>query len=163
MQPFMLVLILTATNLSRPVFLGSALADNPAAVSRSSAAQAKAQFRARLSPVPIDVAMQNAIAGSGSATATLVGTKLTVTGKFADLKTPATVARIHAGMRGVRGPAVLDLTVEKATSGSIDGSFDLTPPQLDDLMKGRMYIQIHSAKAPEGNLWGWLLPQESRK
>jgi hypothetical protein len=121
------------------------------------------QFRARLSVVPIDVAMQNVIAGAGSVTASLVGTKLTVKGTFADLKTPATVARIHVGTRGIRGPAILDLVVSKGTSGTIEGTFDLTPPQVDDLMKSRFYIQLHSEKAPDGNLWGWLLPQEARK
>jgi hypothetical protein len=125
--------------------------------------QAKAQFRARLSVVPIDVAMQGTIAGSGSVTATLAGTRLTLKGTFSDLKTSATVARVHVAPRGIRGPAILDLTVSKGTSGTIEGTFDLTPQQVDDLMKSRFYIQLHSEKAPDGNLWGWLLPQEARK
>jgi CHRD domain-containing protein len=125
--------------------------------------QAKVVFRARLSVVPIDVAMQGAIAGNGSATATLSGTKLTVTGTFANLKSPATFAKIHLGPKGIRGPAMFDLTVSKATSGTIDGTIDLTPQQVDDLQKSRFYIQLHSEKAAEGNLWGWLLPQEGRK
>ncbi len=29
-----------------------------------------------------------------------------------------------------------------------------------DLNRGRLYLQLFSEKAPEGNLWGWLLPQE---
>ena len=37
-------------------------------------------MQARLAPVPIDVAMQETIAGLGSATATLSGTTLTVEG-----------------------------------------------------------------------------------
>lgn len=127
------------------------------------ALQAKGQFRARLSVVPIDVAMQGTIAGSGTVTATLSGTKLTLSGSFADLKTPATVARLHAGPRGIRGPALLDLTVTQATSGTITGTFELTAAQVDDLLKSRMYVQLHSAKAPDGNLWGWLLPLEGRK
>jgi hypothetical protein len=56
---------------------------------------------------------------------------------------------------GVRGPAVLDLTVTKATSGQIGGSFELTQEQADALQNGKLYIQIHSEKAPDGNLWGW--------
>ena len=62
------------------------------AVTASSGAQTP-QYRARLSPVPLDIAMQSTIAGSGSATATLKGTTLTISGTFAGLKTPATVAR----------------------------------------------------------------------
>ena len=126
-------------------------------------AQTKSQFRARLSPVPIDVAMQSTIAGSGSVTATLAGNKLSIAGTFSGLKTPATVARIHVAPKGLRGAAILDLTVTPGTSGTLSGAFDLTPKQLDDLTHQSFYIQLHSEKAPDGNLWGWLLPQEARK
>lgn len=125
--------------------------------------QATSQFRARLSTVPIDLVMQAGITGRGTATATLTGTKLSITGTFADLKTPATFAKIHVGPKGIRGPAVLDLTVSKGTSGTISGTFDLIPDQLDDLRNSRLYIQLHSEKAPDGNLWGWLLPQEGQR
>ena len=129
-------------------------------------AQQPKTFRGRLSPVPIDVAMQATIAGSGSVSAVLTGTKLVVTGAFDGLKSPATIAQIHKGpVRGVRGPNVFDLTVAKtdATSGTLSGSFDLTPIQLADLEKGRLYVQLHSEKAPDGNLWGWLLTPENRR
>jgi hypothetical protein len=117
-------------------------------------------FTARLSPVPLDTAMMETVTGSGSATAVLAGTKLTVTGEFQGMKSPATVAQVHLSpVTGVRGAAVFDLTVEKLPSGEVSGSFSLTAEQADSLRKGRLYIQIHSEKAPEGNLWGWLLPQ----
>lgn len=116
------------------------------------------QYRARLSVVPIDVAMQATVAGSGSATATLKGTTLSITGTFSGLRTPATVARVHRGPRtAMRGPAIGDLTATATTSGTISGSLELTKAQIDDLAAGRLYLQLHSEKAPEGNLWGWLL------
>jgi hypothetical protein len=129
-------------------------------------AQQPKTFKARLSPVPIDVSMQATIAGSGSVSAVLTGTKLAITGTFDGLKSPATIAQIHKSpVRGVRGPNVLDLAVSRtdAASGTLSGSFDLTPIQVADLEKGRLYVQLHSEKAPDGNLWGWLLPQESRR
>ena len=129
----------------------------------SASAQSKSQFRARLSTVPIDVTMQRIIAGSGSVIATLTGSKLSITGTFADLKTPATVARIHVAPKGLRGPSILELTVSQGTSGTITGSFELTPQQIEDLTASRFYVQVHSQKAPDGNLWGWLLPQETRR
>ena len=133
------------------------------AVTASSAAQAP-QFRARLSPVPLDIAMQATIAGSGSATASLKGTTLTINGTFAGLKTPATAARLHRGPKtAMRGPAIGDLTVTAATSGSITGSLEVTKEQIDDLAAGRLYVIVHSQKAPEGNLWGWLLASEGKK
>jgi CHRD domain len=122
------------------------------------AAQSPNTFRARLAPVAIDAAMKATITGSGSLTAVLTGSKLTVNGKFDGLRGPATVANIHQGSAtGVRGPVILELSVAKATNGAVSGSFDLTPEQVGSLDKGRWYVQIHSEKAPDGNLWGWLL------
>jgi hypothetical protein len=126
-------------------------------------AQAGKSYRARLSPVPLDQAMMATVAGMGSATAVLNGTKLTVTGNFDGLKSPATIVQIHKGQRGVRGPAILDLQATKGTSGTISGTVDLNPQQVQDLQNARLYIQLHSEKAPDGNLWGWLMPQETKR
>ncbi len=124
----------------------------------AAAAQSPQTFRTRLAPVAIDVAMKANITGSGSLTAVLTGSKLTVNGKFDGMRGPATVAHIHQGpVTGVRGPAILELSVSKAASGAISGSFALTSEQVENLNKGRWYVQIHSEKAPDGNLWGWLL------
>lgn len=125
-------------------------------------AQAPA-YRARLSVVPIDIAMQATVAGSGSVSATLKGSTLTITGTFSGLKTPATVVRVHRGPRtAMRGPAIGDLTATAATSGTISGTIELTKQQIDDLAAGRLYLQLHSEKAPDGNLWGWLLPETKK-
>jgi hypothetical protein len=133
--------------------------------SSAARAQAPKTYKARLSPVPIDVTMQTTIAGSGSVTAVLTGNKLAVNGTYEGLRTPATIAQMHQGQKGVRGPVVagLDLKVSGGTSGTITGMLDLTPVQVADLDKSWLYVQVHSEKAPEGNLWGWLLLQENRK
>jgi len=124
----------------------------------SATAQLADTYKIRLAPVAIDAAMKANIAGEGLATATLSGNKLTISGTFSGLKSAATVAHIHQGtVAGVRGARVLDLTVTKDTKGEISGTFDLQPEQVDFVKKGRWYIQIHSEKAPEGNLWGWLM------
>ena len=121
-------------------------------------AQSGETYKARLSAVPADARTRPDLTGTGTATGVLTGTKLTVTGSFDGLKSAATVARLHnAVMAGVRGPAIQDLTISKAVSGTISGSADLTPPQLENLRKGGLYVQIYSEKAPEGVLWGWLV------
>ena len=125
-------------------------------------AQGATTYKARLSTVPVDAAMAATITGLGSVTATLTGTKLSVTGTFEGLASPATVARVHRAPKGIRGPAAFDLKVTTGTSGTISGAIDLTPAQVADLGRERFYVQLHSEKAPEGNLWGWLLSQEKR-
>ena len=115
-------------------------------------------YAARLSTVPIDLAMAETIAGRGAATATLTGQTLTVTGTFSGLRSAATVVRVHRGAnRGLRGPAIGELMATAATRGEISGSITLTAAQVEDLERGRLYLQLHSQGAPEGNLWGWLL------
>lgn len=121
-------------------------------------AEDETSFRARLSMVPIDPATAAAVTGVGEATGTLDGETLVVAGSFKGLQGSATEARLHSGsFTGVRGEAFADLTVTPTTAGSISGTVELSPEQLDALQSGRVYIQIHSETAPDGNLWGWLL------
>jgi hypothetical protein len=127
--------------------------------SSSTAAQSTENFKARLSPVPINISMMATIAGSGALTATLSGKQLTIQGTFEGLRSPATTAQIHRGPKGIRGPVIpnIDLMVMKATKGTISGTIELTPDQVADLRNGQWYVQIQSERAPDGNLWGWLL------
>jgi len=128
-----------------------------------SAQNAEEKFKTRLSPVGIEAAKRAEITGSGSVSAVLAGAKLSITGTFDGMQSPATLAHVHQGVAtGVRGPAIGDLTVSPATSGDVAGTLVLTPQQIESLKKGKLYIQIHSEKAPDGNLWGWLLRQEGR-
>jgi hypothetical protein len=124
-----------------------------------SAAQNAETFKARLSPVPINISMMATIAGSGSLTAALKGKQLEIQGTFEGLRSPATTAQIHRGPKGIRGPVIAntELTVTKATKGTISGTIELTPDQIADIRNGQWYVQIHSERAPDGNLWGWLL------
>jgi hypothetical protein len=118
---------------------------------------AQETYKVRLAPVAADLAMRESIAGSGSVTVALAGSKLTLSGTFEGLKGNATAASIHQGSAtGVRGREVLALTVTKAASGTVSGSFDLTAEQLEAFRKGKWYVQIDSEKTTEGNLWGWI-------
>ena len=113
-------------------------------------------YRTRLSPVPIDVAMQANVAGQGQVTAMLAGNKLTVTGNATGLRSPATEVHIHRGAPGIPGPSILDLTTTKTTAPAISGTVDLSPSMVDDLKNGQLYVQLNSERAPDGNLRGWL-------
>jgi hypothetical protein len=121
-------------------------------------AQGPQTFKGRLSPMPVDATNQAATTGVGAASAVLTGTKLVISGTFSGLQAPATLAQVHVGPRGISGPAVLDLMVTRATSGTLQGELMLTSAQVEHLKRGRLYIQVHSEKAPDGNLRGWLLP-----
>lgn len=121
-------------------------------------AQTHETFKARLSPVAVDAQLVSVITGHGAVSATLAGTKLTVTGTFEGMHSAATVAHLHLSKAtGVPGPAIHELTVSKGMDGTISGSADLTPSEVEALRKGLLYVMVHSTGAPDGNLWGWLL------
>ena len=134
-------------------------------------AQTGDKYTVRLGMVPAANATQQAlVAGKGSATAVLAGNRLTISGSFEGLPSPATAARLHYGIaKGARGKAIADLTISKATSGTIAGAVTLTPEQLEGLKQGRLYLQVHSERGiateqgkvdplvDNSNLWGWLL------
>ena len=81
------------------------------------AAQNEVRYKVRLAPVPMDIAMRSTVAGSGSATAVLKGTSLTINGTFEGLRSPATAARLHQGpTMGLRGMPFADLMISKATN-----------------------------------------------
>ena len=124
--------------------------------------QASQVFHVRLTRVPFNVP-NTTIAGEGTATATLAGSTLTISGTFSDLKSPAIVAKLYDGQKkGLRGPALADLTISHDTKGTLQGSIQLTAGQIEHLKTDRLYIQIDSEGAPNGNLWGWLLPETNR-
>jgi hypothetical protein len=143
---------------ARAAFLAAALL-SLVTVGAAQNGQNPETFKSRLSPVPISVAMMSTIAGYGSLTATLAGKQLTIQGTFEGLRSPATTVQIHRAPKGIPGPVVpnLELTATKAVKGTINGTLELTPDQISDLRNGRLYIQIQSERAPDGNLWGWLL------
>jgi hypothetical protein len=118
-------------------------------------------FEAQLDPAPFDATTRADILGSiGNATATLNGNILTVSGSFQDMTSPATGASVRIGLaKGVLGDAIGPLTATRATQGSVSGSVQLSPQQLEALKRQALYVRIDSEKAPEGNLQGWLEPK----
>ncbi len=132
------------------------------ALSPALSAQAAKTYKTRLSPVPVP-AYTATIVGSGSVTGTVTGNRLAISGTYDGLASPATQAKIYKSPKpGVRGDAILDLKVTGGTSGTITGQFDLTPAQVQEIAASRYYVQLFSEKAPDGNLWGWLMPQQEK-
>ena len=114
-------------------------------------------FKARLAPLGVTMATVNTITGVGYVTATLDGSRLAIDASFEGLTGMATSANIRRGPKGIPGPIVIELQVPKASSGKISATLDLSAEQLADLQAGRLYLQIHSERAPDGSIRGWLL------
>jgi hypothetical protein len=101
--------------------------------------------------------------GVGTVTAVLDGSKLTIKGTFSGLLAVPTAAHLAMGsLPGVRGPIIADLTVSPDISGTLSGNVQLDSSQIVALHKGGLYVEIDSAKAPEGDLWGWIMAPQKR-
>jgi hypothetical protein len=126
-------------------------------------AQAPETFSALLTWVPIGGAERNDVAGEGSATATLSGSRLSIAGSFEGLPGSATGAKLHRGIamgaRG-RGDVIADLSVTGGVSGTLSGNVRLSADQVAALKTGQLYVQVYSeiGLLPDHiTLWCWLL------
>ena len=103
-EPVLVLALLLGGTLGGPAFSSSG----------QLGAQVSAQsdsFRARLSPLPVDGRLFRTMTGVGQVRATLTGNRLTVTGTYRGLSSPATAAHLHIGPAGQQGPVAQPLRV----------------------------------------------------
>jgi hypothetical protein len=128
-----------------------------AAVGASPAFAAGQTFQGEFDPVPHDNSTRDNVVGTGTFSATLSGGMLTVHGSFSGLSSAATAAHLRMSLAmGVPGAVIGDLHATAAYDGEISGSTKLSAAQVTALKRGTLYIELDSAKAPDGNSWGWL-------
>lgn len=82
---------------------------------------------------------------------------MTVTG----LSGAITGTHIHSGTAGTTGPVLFDLTsflIGNSLSATITGA-DLTPALLSDYLQGNMYLNVHTAANPNGEIRGQIIQE----
>jgi hypothetical protein len=90
--------------------------------------------------------------GKGTFTATIKGTKMSWKLVFHGLTGKASAAHIHLGAKGVAGDVLIALCGPcKATQ---TGTGTVTAAQLKDMLKGKTYVNVHTAKYPNGEIRG---------
>ena len=121
-----------------------------------------ATHRARLSPMPVTPQTVALITGGGEVLLRLDGNRLSISGQFAGMSSPATEALIHNGPPGLPGPMLFQLQLQPAAGGNNTGTLsaevELNEAQLTALQQNALYIQIYSANNPDGELRGWIFP-----
>ena len=97
--------------------------------------------------------------GSGSALVTLdtATGAVTLTGNFTGLTSNCNNAHIHGpAPRGTPAGIVLGLSFPMAPSGTLSGSGTMTPAQMNDLIGGLHYVNVHSVMFGGGEIRGQL-------
>jgi hypothetical protein len=94
-------------------------------------------------------------AGHGTFTGILTGTSLKWKLTFAKLTGPATAAHIHLGAMGKAGNVVVPLC-GPCTSG-MSGTATISASLLNKIKKHGMYVNVHTAKNPAGEIRGQLV------
>jgi hypothetical protein len=90
--------------------------------------------------------------GSGTFTATITGSKLSWHLAFRHLSGPASAAHIHLGAKGKSGNVLIALCAPCKANGM--GSVKLDAMQLRDVSKLSTYVNVHTAKYPNGEIRG---------
>jgi CHRD domain len=141
----LVTLVLTGTLAALVVtaFAGAARQANPIMIATKLTAKQE---------VPKQV-VKNANA-TGSFTGDITGTKLTWTLKFSKLTGPATAAHIHLGVMGASGNVVVPLC--GPCKSPMTGKATLTKALLKDLKTHKLYVNVHTAKNPNGEIRGQL-------
>jgi alcohol dehydrogenase (cytochrome c) len=117
---------------------------------------AQETYRARLSPLPVNAQTVRTITGVGQVRATLEGNRLTVTGEFRGMSSPATAAHVHLAAPTMTGPVSAPLQITSGQAGQISGSLTLNADQVAALRNESLYVQIHSEGNPNGEIRGWI-------
>jgi len=84
---------------------------------------------------------------------------VTVTGSFVGLSSNAIAAHIHGPAPvGTNAAVLVPLMVPATTSGTVSGTGSMSTVQMDNMINGQTYINIHSTMFPDGEIRAQIVP-----
>jgi hypothetical protein len=99
-------------------------------------------------------AVSTTASGSGKITVADDGT---VSGSIDTTGIEGTMAHIHSGAKGMNGPPVITLT-KSGNKFTVPANSKLNDAQRASLGKGELYVNVHSAAHPNGEIRAQLQP-----
>jgi hypothetical protein len=94
---------------------------------------------------------------SGVSTITVIGDKV-MTGSVKTTGITATAAHIHMAASGQNGPVIIPLAKSGDDTWSVPGNTVLSSAQFDAYRAGNLYVNVHSAANPGGEIRAQLKP-----
>ena len=95
-------------------------------------------------------------AGAGTGTI-IIGTDRTVSGSVASTGIAGTAAHIHEAAPGTNGPVIVPLT-KNGDTYAVPAGAKLTDAQFASFQAGNLYVNVHTAANPGGEIRGQLKP-----
>jgi len=96
--------------------------------------------------------------GSGHGTISVAADK-SVTGSVTTMGVPGTMAHIHEGAPGKNGGVAVPLTKSGDNTWSVPPGAKLSDAQFEAFKAGNLYVNVHSAANPGGEVRGQIKPQ----
>ena len=94
-----------------------------------------------------------AVSTSGAGSSTIaVSPDKSVSGSVTTSGMAGTVAHIHTGAAGQNGPVIIPLTKSGENTWSVPPGTKLTDAQYDSFKAGNLYVNVHSAAHPGGEV-----------
>jgi uncharacterized protein (TIGR03118 family) len=124
------------------------------------------EIRCQVVPLHIPVTLNGAsevpsvtTSATGTASLTFFGNQLHYTVSYSGLTGPATGSHIHGpAPAGSNAPVIVPFVTPSGMSGSISGTASLTSTQLDYLLSGQTYVNVHSTTNTGGEIRGQVNP-----
>nr|WP_198980050.1 CHRD domain-containing protein [Herbaspirillum sp. ASV7] len=100
----------------------------------------------------------NTSAATGSGSISVAADK-TVSGSITTTGIEGRVAHIHTGAAGANGPVIVPLTKNGDNGWTVPAGAKLTDEQYAAYMAGTLYVNVHSAAHPGGEIRAQLQPK----
>ena len=81
----------------------------------------------------------------------------TITGSVTTKDVQGTMAHIHQGAKGANGPVIVPLD-KSGDTYSVPAGRKLSPAQMEELKKGDLYVNVHTARNKGGEVRGQIQP-----
>ena len=114
-----------------------------------------ADVKVTLSGSEVVPAVTTSASGSGTIT---IGDDHSVSGSVTTTGVAGTAAHIHMAAAGQNGPVIVPLTKSGDNNWTVQAGAKLTDQQYDAFKAGTLYVNVHSAAHPGGEIRGQLKP-----